>query len=241
MKILAIFLYLICSCVSYSNTLIIGTSKYNPPFETWGSGDNQLYAYGFDIDLMRKICRRMSAECKFKSYGFDDIFTALQFKEVDLVISAIIVTAHRRENFIFSIPYLESNAQYITNLNSTIQNLLDIHGKKVGARAGTPYGPLAEIVTKDNSIIMYNTIDDMFVGLQKQEVDVCLMDYESVKNWIAINPGVYKLIGGKIPIGEGYAIMLNPDQNKLKNDINRILFKMEADGTYLRIYKQYFN
>jgi arginine transport system substrate-binding protein len=66
------------------------------------------------------------------------------------------------------------------------------------------------------------------------------MDFESSKYWIATNPDTYKLIGGKIPVGEGYAIMINPEQTQVKTTIDRIILEMEEDGTFLRLYKQYF-
>ncbi|HAT9019967.1 TPA: transporter substrate-binding domain-containing protein, partial [Legionella pneumophila subsp. pneumophila] len=46
--------------------------------------------------------------------------------------------------------------------------------------------------------------------------------------------------GKKISIGEGYSIMANPDQFVLIKKINKILLEMEADGTYLRLYSEYF-
>ncbi|HAU2068628.1 TPA: transporter substrate-binding domain-containing protein, partial [Legionella pneumophila] len=64
--------------------------------------------------------------------------------------------------------------------------------------------------------------------------------YEAAKYWMASEPYAYKLIGKKISIGEGYSIMANPDQFVLIKKINKILLEMEADGTYLRLYSEYF-
>ena len=83
-------------------------------------------------------------------------------------------------------------------------------------------------------------IEDMFLALKENKVDVCILDYETAKNWSALNAGIYKLIGKKIPIGDGYAIMLNLDQQNLKEKINRTILEMQEDGTFLRTYSQYF-
>lgn len=240
MKVLAFFISLLCFSASYSYTLTIGASRYNPPFETWANKDGHYYAYGYDIDFMREICSRLNAECKFKPFDFDELFPVLAEKKVDLIIASIIITNSRKKQFAFSLPYLESNAQYITSSSSSIAKLTDIHNKRVGARKGTPYGHLANIVSKDNNIIFFDSTEDMFIGLQNNKFDVAIMDYEAAKNWCASNPGMYKLIGGKIPIGQGYAIMFNLDQKELKTKIDRIILDMEADGTYLKIYSQYF-
>jgi arginine transport system substrate-binding protein len=240
MKLLAFFIYIICSSTSYSQTLVIGSSKYNPPFESWANKDNLYYAYGYDIDFMNEICRRSNYSCQYKAFGFDELFTVLKEHKIDLVISSIIVTDSRKRQFAFSLPYLESNAQYMANVNSRIAKITDIHGKKVGARQGTPYGQLAKIVTQNNTIVFYNSIEDMFLALKENKVDVCILDYETAKNWSALNAGIYKLIGKKIPIGDGYAIMLNLDQQNLKEKINRTILEMQEDGTFLRTYSQYF-
>lgn len=240
MKVLVFLLYLICTTIAFSQTLVIGSSKYNPPFETWVNKDNQYYAYGYDIDFMNEICRRLNYVCEFKPYGFDQLFTSLKNREVDAVISAIIVTDNRKELFAFSLPYLESSAQYLTNTKSAINKMTDLVGKKIAARADTPYGKLAGRETQYSTVVSYDSTEDMFIALQNNEVDACIMDYQEAKNWLASNPGIYKFIGKRIPIGDGYAIMLNLDQTKLKEDINRVILEMEADGTFLRIYSQYF-
>ncbi|WP_154699092.1 transporter substrate-binding domain-containing protein, partial [Legionella pneumophila] len=64
MKLLQLLLFIIISSNSYSLNLTIGTSKFNPPFEVWSGNNSSLY--GFDIDLMQEICRRLHATCTFE-------------------------------------------------------------------------------------------------------------------------------------------------------------------------------
>lgn len=221
----------------FSETLNIGSSKYNPPFETWAS-DNSVY--GYDIDFMMEICKRLNVTCQFHPYSFDNIFNALKEKKIDLVISSIIITPNRQKEFLFSLPYLESNAQYLTANYSDINTLAELYGKRIGVKKGAAYAELAASANQNYTIVEYSMLEDMFLALQNEDIDACLIDYESAKYWVAINPGIYKFIGGKIPIGTGYAIMANPDQGPLIKEINRIILEMESDGTFLRIYSQYF-
>jgi arginine transport system substrate-binding protein len=83
-------------------------------------------------------------------------------------------------------------------------------------------------------------INDMFVGLQNNEIDAFILDYESAKYWIATNPGIYKLIGSKKPVGEGYAVMTNLGNSELINRINQVILQMEDDGTFIHLYSTYF-
>lgn len=238
MKLFKILLFAVISCNSYSFNLTIGISKFNPPFEVWSGNQNSLY--GFDIDLMNEICLRLKANCTFEAYIFDDLFLALKNRKVDVVIASMIITDDRKESFIFSLPYLESNSQYITNFDSAISSLPDLYGKKIGVRKGTPYANQVLSENRNNQIVFYKLIQDMLDGLNDNQVEASLMDYEAAKYWMASEPNEYKLIGDKIPIGEGYAIMANPDQIELIKKINRILLEIESDGAYLRIYSEYF-
>ncbi|HHT9952464.1 TPA: transporter substrate-binding domain-containing protein [Legionella pneumophila] len=238
MKLLQLLLFIIISSNSYSLHLTIGTSKFNPPFEVWSGNQNPIY--GFDIRLMQEICRKLHATCAFESYVFDDLFPTLKKRKVDLVIASMIITDQRKKDFLFSLPYLESNSQYITNLESEISTMQELYGKKIGVRKGTPYAEQVLSENRNNQIIFYGLIQDMLDGLSKNQVDACLMDYEAARYWMASEPDEYKLIGNKISIGEGYAIMANPDQIVLIKKINKILLEMEADGAYLSIYREYF-
>ncbi|HCC3092449.1 TPA: transporter substrate-binding domain-containing protein, partial [Legionella pneumophila] len=194
----------------------------------------------FDIDLMQEICRRLHATCAFEAYIFDDLFPALKNRKVDLVIASMIITDERKKLFIFSLPYMESNSQYITTIHSKINTFDDLQDKKIGVRKGTPYARQVLSANRNNQVIFYELIQDMLLGLSNNEVDASLMDYEAAKYWMASEPYAYKLIGNKISIGEGYSIMANPDQYVLIKKINKILLEMEADGTYLRLYSEYF-
>ncbi|CAM2905226.1 transporter substrate-binding domain-containing protein [Legionella worsleiensis] len=239
MKTCVLFLLCIFSTYGHTQTLTIGSSKFNPPFETWASHDASYF--GYDIDLMTIICKRLKATCKFKAYTFNELFGAIDRNEVDLIIASMIITKPRQEQYLFSLPYLESYSQYITSSkNASINNPDDLYGKKIGVRKGTPYGSQVLAESRNNTIVYYPLIVDIFVGLQNKEIDAFVLDYEAAKYWIATNPGIYKLIGNKIPVGEGYAVMTQYKNAGLVKRINDIILQMGEDGTFIGLYSKYF-
>jgi len=50
-----------------------------------------------------------------------------------------------------------------------------------------------------------------------------------------------RLVGSRIPIGDGYAVIANKGSEALIAQINQALLSMEEDGTYPQIYSNYFN
>ncbi len=225
--------------LSYAQNLTIGTTSQNPPFNSLA--DQKDHFYGFDIDIMGEICNRIQARCQFIPLLFNSLFTQLSTENIDLAIAAIVITPYRQQEFLFSLPYLESRGQFITLQQSNINTLENIPNKKIGTRLGTPFKELAFSLYK-NSVTLVDVLDiaDLMDSLNNKTIDVALMDAEAAKNWVMNNSNVYKLIGAPIPVGGGYGIMANPNQGALISQINQALLHMEDDGTYLKIYTRYF-
>jgi arginine transport system substrate-binding protein len=224
---------------SQAKPLLIGTTTQNPPFSSIADQKNDFY--GFDIDLMGAICNRIQQQCQFQPTVFNKLFTNLASRKIDLAIAAIIMTKDREQHFLFSLPYLESTALFMTRKESTINEPNDIINKKIGVRLGTPFRELAvSLYEKKITLVDFPVMSELLSGLNNDQVDAVLINSEAAKYWVLNNNSLYKLIGNPISIGGGYGIMANPDQTKLMFEINRALLNIEADGTYLNIYTRYF-
>ena len=236
----SLFLILLLALpLSYAQTLLIGSTYQNPPFNS--IADQKGNFYGFDIDIMGAICQRIKLRCKFKPVQFNNLFTELNAGKIDLAIAAIIITTNREEEFLFSLPYLESSAQFMTNIQSDIKTPDELINQKIGVRLGTPFKSLARKLYGDKiTIVELPSTEDLLVKLDDESIDAILMDAPTAKDWATNDSNQYRLIGTRIPIGKGYGIMATQDQEKLISQINQALISIEADGTYLKIYSHYF-
>ena len=81
--------------------LIIGMSPDYPPF----AFEYNREFIGFDVELTRAICTRLGYQAEFKKMKFEDLFLALENKNVDLIVSAISKTDEREKRFDFSHSY----------------------------------------------------------------------------------------------------------------------------------------
>lgn len=234
-----LYILLLILPLSSAQALVIGTSQNNPPFSS--ASDEKGHFYGFDIDIMNEVCKRIKAPCTYKTLIFNEIFTELMSNKIDIAIAAIIITEDRSLYFLFSIPYLESNAQFITQKQSPINTPEDIKNKRIGIRQGTPFATVAhKIYGNQVSIIEFDEVSDLYDALKQDKIDVILTNDASARYWYANNSDLYKLIGTQIPTGEGYGIIANKGQEKLISRVNEALLHMEEDGTYLSIYTRYF-
>jgi len=238
-RLLFLGLMLILSLAT-AKPVLIGTTSQNPPFNSLA--DQKDHFYGFDIDIMGEVCKSIKLSCQFVPLVFNNLFTDIAAHKIDLAIAGIIITPHRQQQFIFSLPYLESSAQFMVRQQSSITTPNNIANKKLGIRLGTPFAAIAEKIYKDSiNIVNYPDIPELLDALNNDEVDAVLMDTEAAKNWYVNNGDLYKLIGSPIPVGNGYGIMANKDQSQLIAQINQALLKLEANGTYLKIYSHYFS
>ncbi|MFT4059919.1 MAG: transporter substrate-binding domain-containing protein, partial [Legionella sp.] len=68
-----------------------------------------------------------------------------------------------------------------------------------------------------------------------------LIRYYPAEYWAASESAIdqFKLIGGKMSLGEGYGIITRPENIDLIYRINNALLKLENNGVYMQIYKKY--
>lgn len=234
-------LVLICFHLNqaFAKDLVIGTQIYEPPFESL-AGENQSF-FGFDIELMMAICKRIQVNCVFKNYNFNNLFTGLKEGKIDLAISAITITDSRRKEFYFSLPYLPSNASFLSLNKSPLKEVNDVSGKTIGLVHGTAFRQIANSMFNGNvQFKEYANNSDMMADLAKGGVDVVLIDAPFGQYWIANTENLFKQVGKPIPIGYGYGIVTLPKNGDLIFKINQALEAMENDGSYLTIYSKYF-
>lgn len=235
-----IIILILCCVFPFTsvNALTIGTSSDNPPFST--KIDVKNHFYGFDIDIMTEICKRIQEPCNYLPYTFNQLFVAIDNNAIDLAISAITISSERELRYLFSSPYYISQAQFMVLNTSTVKSLSDLRGKRIGV-IGNPTQRLVEKLYKGNVTVKeFPEILDLLAGLNNDEIDAVVMDRGEVQYWFANSEDQYKMLHPSFDYGTGYGIMANKAQAALMNRVNDALLNMKADKTYDVIYARYF-
>ena len=239
MRLRILFLLLFGISLSYAQTLTIGITGSNPPFSS--RIDQHNHFYGFDIEIMDEVCRRMKVQCQYSAMRFDDFALAIDTNKIDLAIDSIIITPEREKKYLFSQSYLTSRVQFLTNKTSYINSLNDMKGKRVGVRQRAQFKQLFIELNKDEMTVkVYSHIGSVLKGLANNEVDAIVINNISAQYWYA-NNNQYKLIGDPIPLGNGFGIMAKLGSEALITKVNHALEQIKADGTYMKIYHFYFS
>ncbi|KTD62503.1 transporter substrate-binding domain-containing protein [Legionella shakespearei] len=240
MKRFVFIILFLCNFLVHGSPVIVGVVPYAPPFSSKsGSGDNY---FGFAIDLMSQICKRINMECVYKAAPVNSQLSLLNQGTVDVVFTPQPITVLSNNDYLFSLPYLASDGQFLTlDANKSINSAQDVTGKRIGVLKNTLYDSLLRTNhASDSTITQYGAFEDMMTGLVNKDVDVIIMNYSVAHYLINNNVNSFRLVGNKIPVGEGYGILALQKNAALIKQINSALLSLEEDGTYLEIYKQYF-
>jgi polar amino acid transport system substrate-binding protein len=120
-----------------AGVLTILSAYPDPPFDVMDGGT----ATGFDIELMRAVCRRLSLKLEPLAYtgeDFNGIFAALAEGTCDAVIAGTTITPERAAMVRFSQPYLEFNQGIAVNTRQTprVASTADLRGLTAGIQKG---------------------------------------------------------------------------------------------------------
>ncbi len=214
-----------------------GTDATFPPMEY---EDENKQIIGYDIELGQELASEMNAEIEYVNIPWDELFTSLEERKIDMVIAAVTITDERKQKYIFSDPYLNAGQVVITKKTDTeIKSPQDLSGKKVGVQKGTTNEEEAAKYTSDNLVIRYDDFIDAGKDLIAGKVDAIFSDLQGAKGIITTNPELK--IASDPFTEEYYGIVFRPDQTELRDQINTALTSLRQKGILNNLKERYLN
>jgi polar amino acid transport system substrate-binding protein len=230
----------VASAAAPSKVYVVGTDAAYAPFE---SQNEKGEIVGFDIDILKAVAAKAAIEVKFVNTPWEGIFNALAQGDRDIVVSAVTITDERKQTIDFSDPYFDAQQLIAVRNDSKVKSFADLKNLKVGVQTGTTGD---EAVTKllgktSNSIKRFESTPLALKELESSGVDAVVADNGVVVHYVANNPGGnFKTVADQSFVPEQYGIAIKKGNAELLGKINKGLADIKADGTYARIYAQYF-
>ena len=207
--------------------IIVATDATWPPMEYI---DEYRNVVGFDIDILKAAAQEGGFEVEFINQAWDRIFAGLDAGKYDAIISAITITEERKEVMDFSIPYINVGQILVVKKDSSVTNLSQLEGERVGAQIGT-VGAL-EIRNYNITVIEYDEIGIAIEDLEDDRIAAVVCDSPTAANYVLQNPK-YKTIlkmAGDIFAIEQYGIVVKKGNRKILELINNGLRKVQEKG-----------
>jgi polar amino acid transport system substrate-binding protein len=218
----------------------VGTDAAYAPFELQNEKGEIV---GFSIDLMRAIAAKAGIEVKFINTPWEGIFNTLAQGDRDLLISSITITDERKQSMDFSDPYFDAQQLIAVPETSKITKFGDLKTLKVGVQTGTTGDEVvSKLLGKTNTNIKrYESTPLALKELEAGGVDAVVADNGVVINYVANNTvSKFRTVNDAAFAPEQYGIAVKKGNDELLAKINKGLAEIKADGTYEKIYSQYF-
>jgi len=218
---------------AYSNFLNVGVDSTFPPFAFLMEDK----VSGFDVDIAGEIAKRMGKELKISQISWDEIFDKINDPGIDLVISGVTITSDREKLVDFSEPYYTLEFISLSLSTSDIRTKEDLKNKKIGMLKSETKDMNPDFLA-DYVINGYDDVVALIKALKSGEIDGILISIPIGVKILSEDPETYRFLQ-KIQSDIEYSVVLKKE-SPLKDKINQILKDMRSDGTYLKIYDNWF-
>ncbi len=221
--------------------LVVGAETTFPPMEFMEGGEY----VGFDMDLIKAIAEAQNMELEINSLGFDALIPAIQTGQIDCAISAISITEERMESIDFSEPYFQAGLIIaVKSDNDTINGLEDLEGKKIAAQIGTTGADACNGVKEKDAtteVSIFNSTGEAYMALENGVVEAVINDHPVTIYYVDTEgKDKVKTVGEVFAAEDTYGIAVKKGNTELTNKLNEGLQKIKDDGTYDKIYDEWF-
>jgi len=240
--------------------LRIATEGAYPP---WNNTDATGTLTGFEVDLVRDLCRRLETVCEIVSQDWDGILPGLQQGKYDAVAAGVSITDERLKTVAFTQPYAADPAVFAVAPNSPLVAVLPagekidldgvplppvvlalaeaLAGKTVGVQSSTTHARLMEALFPGVTIRTYEKFEYAVLDLAAGRVDVLLgarsatdAARKSGTDIVLVGPSFARGVLGR---GVGLAVRKG---DELVSRFSIAITAAVADGTVAALSQQWF-
>lgn len=220
-------------------TLKVVTDAAYAPFEYMDKGE----IVGFDVDFLKAVAKEAGYEVDIVNVGWDPIFVEIKDKIADLAISAITINDDRKQTYDFSVPYFLSTNKILVPEGSDIKSAADLEGKIVAVQNGTTGQEAVESLLGANNknIKKFENNNLAIMELNSGGADAVVADNTVVEEYAKNNPNDKLVVieDANSFEAEYYGLMF-PKGSELKAEFDAAINKIYENGTYAKIYKEWF-
>lgn len=201
-------------------------------FKPFSYVDKKGHLTGFDVELGNIIARELQKTSVSVKYKFSGIIEGLKSGRFDAAVASHTITSERKKQVNFSRPYYYSGPQVFSRNKKNNIKLKDL---EIAVSKGSTYQKMAKSYT--NKVKVYDSDNTALEALSRGRHDVVITD--RVTGAMALKKGL-KVFPNQ-SLGESQqGIALAKDSPELLKTINKILLKLESNGTLMNLSKKYF-
>ena len=218
---------------------ILGLDDSFPPM---GFRDENNEIVGFDIDLAKEVTSRMGVELVVQPISWDSKEMELNSGNIDCIWNGMSINDDRKEAMNLSEAYLRNDMVFVVLDSSAYNSQADLAGKKVAVQNGSSAQEIlegSEFKGQAGEIIGYDDNVTAFMDLDANGVDAVFLDSVVANYFITSKNKPYRILSDVL-YEEEYAIGFRKNDQALRDEVQKILSEMKADGKVGEISTKWF-
>lgn len=234
-----IFLLALGSVQAQNRELVVGSSATYRPF-AYESPTKDIV--GYDVDIIKAVAQKAGLQIKIVNTPWTGIFAALNNGDVDLIISGVTINDKRKQSYDFTTPYFEARQLIAVSRDSSVKNLKDLAGKKIGVVNGSTGDDIAsrEFGKTNSDIRRFESTPVVISELVNTGLDAAIGDNGVIAFRVQEHKQLKTVSDPSFP-KEFFGIVVKQGNKALLDKLNTGLAAVKADGSYAQIYKKWFN
>ena len=218
--------------------LVLGLDASFPPM---GFTDENNEIIGFDIDVAQEVCNRMGVELVKQPINWDTKEEDLKVGKIDCIWNGMSINPARAEAMNLSEPYMKNEMIFVVPADSEIKSMDDLEGKTVGVQTGSTAQEILEAWDKFDTITE-SPLEENVTALSQMELgfsDAVFLDSVVANYFITSNNKDYVILDGNLE-AEEYAVGFRKEDQALRDEVQKTLSEMKADGALGEISTKWF-
>lgn len=195
---------------------------------------------GFDLDLVRAIADKLGLKVEFAAIDFPALFPSVAQGRYDMAAASTAGTVARRKIVDFSAGYLGGYLGVLTTKSSGITaDNASTNGKRLGLLQGSIQEQYAKKFLGGATLVMFPDNNAGVSALETGRIDGYFLDYVVGTDYIDQKPDLVQPIA--IPaFDQPAAFPIKKGNTALEDAVNAKLDEVVKDGTWMKLYTQYF-
>ena len=220
------------------------TLGFDAGFAPMGFKDENGEFVGFDIDLAKEVASRLGLTIEFQPINWDLKEMELKNGNIDMIWNGLPITAERKENMLFSDPYMNNQQIIVVAADSGIKTKADLAGKTVAAQIDSSAMEAIEadpdVMNSFGELIESPDYVEALMELKNGSVDAVVVDEMTGRYYVlADNPDAYLVLEDTFG-DEQYGIGFRLEDKSFRDKIQEALNAIIADGTAAEISQKWF-
>lgn len=221
------------------DTFTVGFDAEFPPY---GYMDDNGEYVGFDLDLAEEVCARNGWVLEKRPIDWDSKDMELSSGTIDCIWSGFTIQG-RENDYTWTVPYVDNSQVFVSKKSSEIATQADLTGKVVGVQKDSSAlaaleGDSQALAATFADMIQYADYNTAFMDLETGAIDAVAMDIGVAAYQISSRGEEYVIMDEHLS-AEQYGVGFMKGNDALKDQVEKTLLEMAADGKVAEIAQKY--